>query len=313
MISITVKLNSAIIENLENGEIDKSIGRLSVYGYVPSNSTSNNMKYIECVLLENEEFTCKNFASLLKAICSVEKLPEVKPISSHNACIHADKVYKCYDNPKSSRNFLYAGYLPNAKMLCNNTVLVYDKIEGTHCPQNIKQVFCILKCLCDLWKKNLCHGDIRLANMIFDDASSSTLIDFDFCGQDGKAEYPQGYNTELSDTVRHKEAKAGCVLKKEHDWFSMQSILGWYKCEAEKVLWQSLLDKETTWDKVMDLVSACSMDKLNATLTQTNDNPFKDTIPKSNHTDSPPKPNTKRKRSCDTSQNLPPEKKQKTF
>jgi len=75
MISITVKLNSAIIENLENGEIDKSIGRLSVYGYVPSNSSSNNMKYIECVLLENEEFTCKNFASLLKAICSVEKLP----------------------------------------------------------------------------------------------------------------------------------------------------------------------------------------------------------------------------------------------
>ena len=100
----------------------------------------------------------------------------------------------------------------------------------------------------------------------------------------------------------------------------MQSILGWYKCEAEKVLWQSLLDEETTWNKVMDLVSACSIDKLNATLTQTNDNPFKDTIPKSNRTDSPPKPNTnasqKGKRSPlasrITSQDSPPKKKQKT-
>ena len=43
----------------------------------------------------------------------------------------------------------------------------------------------------------------------------------------------------------------------------------------------------------MDLVSACPIDKLNATLTQTNDNPFKDTISKSNHTDSPPKPKPK--------------------
>jgi len=305
MISIIASINSKIIDNFQNEESDKPIGGLSVYGFVPFYSASENMQYIECVLFEDEEFTRKNYANLLQAICSVETLPQAEPISSHNVCIHGDKVYKCYKD-STSRSIKYAGYLPNAKMLCNNTVLVYDKIEGTHNPQNIKQVFCILKHLCNLWELNLCHGDIRLANMIFaDNYDDSNLIDFDFCGKDGEAEYPGGYNTDILDTVRHKEATPWNLLKIEHDWFSMQSILRWYECEDEKELWQSLLNEETTWDKAIELISNCSIDKLDATLTPTDNNPFKDTGAKSNTI------LQKRKRP-NTSQVSPPSKRIKT-
>ena len=178
MLSITATLDRKIKIDFDNsiGEFFGSIGELSVYGYVPSNSPSKNMKYIECVILEQVEFTRKNFANLLQAICSVEQLPQCAPISSNNPCIHKDKVFKCYDN---SQLLSFAGYLPGAKLLCDNSVLVYDKIEGSHHPQNLKQVFCILVQLYELWKKNLCHGDIRLVNIIFGEHASQ-LIDFDF-------------------------------------------------------------------------------------------------------------------------------------
>ena len=285
MLSLIVNVRKDKIAKPDN---DNSIGNLSLYGYVPcKNLTTKNMKYIECILLKNEKFTSKNFANILLAICSVNQLPEAAPISSHNACVHGDKVFKCYDNPNSARSFAYTGYLPGAKMLCKDTVLVYDKIEGTHHPQNLNQVLHILKQLCNLWGKNLCHGDIRLANIIFGD--NSHLIDYDFCGEDDVATYPDGFNTEITDTIRHKDAAAYNVLKKEHDWFSMQAILRWYKC-SDKNLWPYLLDQGTRWENIIELLTSGNVgDKWSKfILTPTNDNPTIRST-KSVHTDSPPK------------------------
>ena len=286
MLSMIVNVSKDKIAKPDN---DNSIGNLSLYGYVPcKNLTTKNMKYIECILLEDEKFTSKNFANILLAICSVNQLPEAAPISSHNACVHGDKVFKCYDNPNSARSFAYTGYLPGAKMLCKDTVLVYDKIEGTHHPQNLNQVLHILKQLCNLWEKNLCHGDIRLANIIFGD--NSHLIDYDFCGEDGVATYPDGFNREIKDTIRHKYAKAYNVLKKEHDWFSMQAILHWYKCDHE--LWSFLLDERTGWESIHAMISTKYPDISNATLTPTDDNPMVQPKKSDQHT-APKKTDTK--------------------
>merc|ERR1711959_66613 len=52
------------------------------------------------------------------------------------------------------------------------------------------------------------------------------------------------------------------------------------------------MGEETTWEKVIELIPNCSIDKLDATLTPTDNNPLKDTSAESNHTDSPPKPTT---------------------
>ena len=63
---------------------------------------------------------------------------------------------------------------------------------------------------------NLCHGDVRLANIMFG-KNKSSLIDFDYCGVEGVRLYPNGYNTDLLDTRRHEEAVGGNTLSKEHD------------------------------------------------------------------------------------------------
>ena len=62
----------------------------------------------------------------------------------------------------------------------------------------------VLQDLQKLGNASLVHGDVRLANMIFAE-NRSHLIDFDFCGIDGKSSYPTGYNLHLGDTLRHPE------------------------------------------------------------------------------------------------------------
>lgn len=107
-------------------------------------------------------------------------------------------------------------------MWCENTLMAYKKIDS-HFPSTFGQVIQILDQLCKLWEKKLCHGDVRLANMIF--GENSQLIDFDYCGVEGEREYPSGYASDLVDTKRHPDAKPESLLHRCHDWFSFQFIL----------------------------------------------------------------------------------------
>ena len=106
--------------------------------------------------------------------------------------------------------------------------------------------------------------------------------------------------SDLLDTVRHEDALPNYELKKEHDWFSMQSILRWYKCEDK--LWSFLLDENTTYEKLNKFISTLDLShvNVNATVTPTDDNPVFD-IPVS----------TGKRKNSPGKKNSPP-KKQKT-
>jgi len=91
----------------------------------------------------------------------------------------------------------------------------------------------LLSQLQTLWIKNRVHGDVRLANIIFnqdEDGKGTTgqLVDFDFCGQANQDCYPSGYKTELADTVRHDGALPEEPLAIAHDLFSFASVLSFF-------------------------------------------------------------------------------------
>jgi hypothetical protein len=77
---------------------------------------------------------------------------------------------------------------------------------------------------------SLCHGDIRLANMVFneDDPALSKLIDFDMGGAEGTP-YPEHYSTTLTDTQRHDHARELREMRQHHDWFSLGKVMAMFR------------------------------------------------------------------------------------
>lgn len=65
------------------------------------------------------------------------------------------------------------------------------------------------------------NGDVRLANILFLKDGGATFIDFDYTGNHV---YPEGYSTDLEDTVRHPDASENKPIKGIHDLFSLISI-----------------------------------------------------------------------------------------
>ena len=79
--------------------------------------------------------------------------------------------------------------------------------------------------------ENVCHGDIRLANILLSE-SRCVLIDWDLSGEHGVANYPRGFE-KIQDGERHPDVKNAIEndkieklkLLKEHDWFSLQKVM----------------------------------------------------------------------------------------
>jgi hypothetical protein len=121
-------------------------------------------------------------------------------------------------------------------------VISYPLMDGSHHASRIQGFIDIAKELRGLHDKNICHGDIRAYNMLFCTAGPSHLLDFDFAGQLGSKKYPTGYSKDINDAQRHNNAIAGARLAKEHDCFSLASVMELHACKDGKDTWTSIFD-----------------------------------------------------------------------
>ena len=305
----------------------------SCRGYIPFiQKNCKFWRYGEIQMLKTVSFDEKSFTNLMISLfCFKQVLHKVKPMmTKNNLTIHDNLVLKNYP-PQSEQEMMIHGiipktdtsnkkntsrrksrkeyirgykhgidYIPECKMWCNNTVMAYPKIEGTHFPSTFGQVIQVLLQLCILWKNNLCHGDVRLANMIFGE-NSSRLIDFDYCGVEGERKYPNGYNIELDDTKRHPEATPGSLLQRSHDWYSFQFILQSLSCrnqtdEDQFNRTKTVLFSFTNWEDVCTFMDDSDFNAQNNILVQCGIN----TEIRNKHTNSPPqKLETQRKPKSD--------------
>jgi len=71
--------------------------------------------------------------------------------------------------------------------------------------------------------KSLVYGDIRFANVVFNEGGDrATIIDFDYSGVNNRKTYPTRFNLDITDGRRHSSVGGEKVLKLEHDVFSLQ-------------------------------------------------------------------------------------------
>ena len=282
--------------------IDVTSFTFSCRGYIPFiQKNCKFWRYGEIQMLQNESFHTKSFTNLMISLfCFKQVLHKVKPMmTKKDLTIHGNLVLKEYP-PQSDQEMILHGiipktdtsnkqksrklceyirgykhgidYIPGCNMWCDNTVMAYPKIEGSHFPSTFGQVIQVLRQLCILWKKNLCHGDVRLANMIFGE-NDSQLIDFDFCGVEGERKYPNGYNIELDDTKRHPKALPGSLLQRSHDWFSFQFILQSISCrnqtdEDQFYRTKTVLFSFTNWEDVCTFMEDSDFNAQNNILVQ---------------------------------------------
>jgi hypothetical protein len=199
---------------------------------------------------EGETNDALALARMLWAFVSVAEI-NIRPSTTHtriggNTCLKDGRIYKCYDyrynkpdvHPNQRRSpDLYKQFFDVVDVLKkeNLSLISYPFVDGDHYAKCVGQFVQVIKQLCDLHENGFCHGDIRASNIVFGKSIStrSTLIDFDFGGE-GK-QYPVGYNRDIPDGARHKNAKAGEGLSKEHDWFAMAKVMKLHECEDDEM------------------------------------------------------------------------------
>jgi len=175
-----------------------------------------------------------------------------------NVCISDKRVFKFFDYRyhtvvKEQRRLpdLSIEYLKAERELHVDDldVISYPLMDGLHHAMCIQDFVDITKELKDLHDKNICHGDIRAYNMLFCLDGPSYLLDFDFAGQVGSKKYPTGYSNDINDAQRHNNAIAGARLAKEHDCFSLASVMELHSCK----------EGGDTWTSIIDLVQKCKL------------------------------------------------------
>jgi hypothetical protein len=122
----------------------------------------------------------------------------------------------------------------------NLEVISYPFLKGKHYATKVGQFVDVANEMKELHDKEVCHGDIRAFNILFREGEKSCLIDFDFAGESGRKRYPEGYSNDISDAKRHTKASGGKKLYKEHDCFSLASIMRLHSCEEEDSWWEEV-------------------------------------------------------------------------
>jgi len=68
------------------------------------------------------------------------------------------------------------------------------------------------------------HGDVRAANVLCDSDGRAHLIDFDLGGRAEQRRYVSGFNATVPDGKRHSGARAGNLLRYEHDVYAFARL-----------------------------------------------------------------------------------------
>ena len=142
------------------------------------------------------------------------------------------KVYKLFDEENkamqpNSTLLSNLGFNCDCRQLSSDgrfCMLEINYIPGNHNKPACVSSFCgAVNQLHKIHKKNMVHGDIRTANIVFDRASSSSsLIDFDLAREE-MTNYPPTYVTSFHE--RHSEARPGKPMRKMHDKHSLFWII----------------------------------------------------------------------------------------
>jgi hypothetical protein len=167
-----------------------------------------------------------------------------------NVCISNGQVMKLFDYryrsvAKDQRRSpaLSSEYLKAQTLLHDNDleVIGYPLVQGLHHASCVQQMMDVIEELLLLHNKDICHGDIRAYNILFCKDSHSHLIDFDFAGECGSKKYPAGYSHDINDAKRHEKAIAAGRLAKDHDSFSLASVMDLHACEQADQ-WKSIIE-----------------------------------------------------------------------
>ena len=121
-------------------------------------------------------------------------------------------------------------------------VIAWPWIMGEHHATTVGECVQMMQALKDVHAAGICHGDIRLLNLLF----PNRIIDFDFAGPPGETKYPPGYNTSIGDGARHLHAVMGKQLEFFHDWFALGAALELHTLERE-----SKDDEKNTWYRAL--------------------------------------------------------------
>lgn len=235
-----------------------------VHGFAPISADDEKFSTMTVWVGEVEQLT---LARVLAAGChfpvlvkhAVEKEMNWVRYGPNLAVQDEEIVYKIYDYrtcvrdgivPLSERRtHKYYEHLPGGKLLDPKNdedlkIVRYAFIKGEHaasCVEHFRSAAEILKS--SLHDHDLCHGDIRLANMLFTKDGKGHLIDFDLTGKLDNARYPDGYVLDLADSSRHEDAKSGAPLKVEHDWFSFAACMELHRTEEPfQGLWNNFVE-----------------------------------------------------------------------
>ena len=99
-------------------------------------------------------------------------------------------------------------------------VLSYDFIEDSQDHPSMDGWLMILKQIGRIHSLNYVHGDLLPRNVLFRGRKEGFVIDFDLSRKEGEL-YVKGYNYVDFTEFRHKDARAGHPMQKEHDVYSL--------------------------------------------------------------------------------------------
>jgi serine/threonine protein kinase len=149
--------------------------------------------------------------------------------------IHDKVVTKVFDyrnrrvEPRNKRDHLPSmQYIPSCQQVVKQedlAIIRYPYIEGTHLPVSCKQVIGVLKHLMKVHSDGNVHMDIRASNLVSNGDGKGCIIDFDFCSPCDTAVYPTNFRINVDDGSRHEGVQSGGNGTKEHDCFSLASVL----------------------------------------------------------------------------------------
>ncbi len=235
---------------------------IALHCFVPVDGSMWRTKIFQCTP-DSVPFLCTLFCAvkqlIKKRIVSPQPIEVYQPLkdkvfevvdpSKPRVLKSKNMLYKLYDSEDKSKrrhnNDLLSklsndGCLPRHDLqpLSNDerfSILSRPFIEGSHIPNHLSDFVGAVTCLKKVHDLGYIHADVRLSNIIFADGTSH-LIDFDLAVLAAAQQtYPCGYRSMFNE--RHRFAKDGCLVKKEHDIYSMQKIIReWFNFEECKTI-----------------------------------------------------------------------------
>jgi hypothetical protein len=136
-------------------------------------------------------------------------------------------------------------------------IIKYEFVNGTHFASRVSHFQQIARCIEDMHKAGIVHGDIRGFNMLHPHPGpgpgriqQSRLIDFDLCGSPGVDVYPPGYSSRVMDNKYSRSGRANQKMEMYHDWYELASAMAPYRVPYSVVTSKPKLKLLEDWEHI---------------------------------------------------------------